>query len=74
MEPLYYCERCRAPVAVRVLGPGVEPEIRRRCGHDDAMVIAPRKVTVSGAGGLGPWQALFLRARQALSALSGRSV
>lgn len=74
LEPLYYCAICKRAVIVRDHGPGVEPDIIRACGHDGATVIAPRKVTLYGEGGMSTTDKIILAARQLASKITGRSV
>jgi hypothetical protein len=79
--PLYQCSQCGQSVRVVPQGEGIEPVIVRKCGHDDAVVWANRKVTLRGVGAMENMGAaqrtaikVTLTLRQLLSALTGRSV
>lgn len=76
--PLYECKQCGASVSVTPHGEGVEPTIKRSCGHDDAGVWANRKVTLRGKGQMNVLTkasyTIRLTLRQFLSALTKRSV
>lgn len=75
---LYECSVCGGPVKVTPQGEGQEPIKVFKCGHDDAIIWANRKVTLRGKGKLSRAKAagikITLTVRQILSALSGRSV
>ena len=76
---LYECSECGGPVKVTPRGLGVEPLIERKCGHNDAIVYANRKVTLRGRGSLDSWLTrttvkVTLTLRQFMSALTGRSI
>ena len=70
---LYYCYECEGKVSVTVTG--AEPIITRKCGHDTAPVIAPRKALMWAGEGE---PSLRFRLRvwfgQSASALTGRCV
>jgi hypothetical protein len=76
--PLYQCSKCGASVKVIPQGEGIEPKIKRKCGHDDATVWANRKVTLRGKGNMNVLQRtqikIKLTFRQLLSAITGRSI
>lgn len=76
--PLYECSICHKPVKVISNGEGVEPTIKRKCNHHDAVVWANRKVTLRGKGNLNPVQKMQIKIkltlRQLLSAITGRSI
>jgi len=78
---LYECSVCGGPVKVTPLGEGIEPLTEFKCGHNDAVIWANRKVTLRGKGSvesmpLVPRTAikLTLTVRQLLSLMTGRSV
>ena len=79
--PLYQCSVCGAAVKVTPAGDGQEPSKEWRCEHTDAPIWANRKATLRGEGvleNMPPIQRgairLTMTVRQALSALTGRSV
>lgn len=76
--PLYQCSECGASVKVIPQGEGVEPIIKRKCGHENASVWANRKVTLRGKGNMNVLQKtqikIKLTIRQLLSAITGRSI
>lgn len=76
--PLYSCSVCEATVEVIPHEAGVEPTIRRSCGHTNAVVWANRKTTLYGVGEVNPVTAagrkIKLTVRQLLSLLTGRSI
>ena len=76
--PLYECSLCGAAVKVVPQGEGIEPLIKRKCKHSDAVVWANRKVTLRGKGKLNPLKQTQVRltvtVRQFLSCLTGRSI
>lgn len=49
--PLYYCSECLRGVKVTPRE-GAEPLIERRCTHDGAQIIAPRRAICVGKGGM----------------------
>lgn len=75
---LYECSICGKAVSVTSNGEGVEPTIKRKCGHSDAIVWANRKVTLRGEGNMNVLQKcqikITLTVRQLLSYLTGRSI
>lgn len=72
--PLYECSKCGAPVEVKSLGEGVEPQKIFSCDHTDAIIWANRKVTLRGKGGMTLRYRFTLKLRQFLSMILGRSV
>jgi hypothetical protein len=44
---MYFCQECLCEVQVTTEG-----EIIRECGHNEAVVIAPRFATLYGEGGI----------------------
>lgn len=66
--PLYYCEHCLRAVDV------VDGDVMRRCTHDQARVIAPRRSILAGAGGLTTANKIRMAYMQAAAKLTGRSV
>lgn len=78
--PLYECSLCGAAVKVTPVA-GADPLKEFSCGHDGAIIWANRKATLRGVGALDTMPAprraairLTLSVRQALSALTGRSI
>jgi len=72
VEHLYYCSVCKAKVDV--CGPNNAPTIKWSCGHDGQTVIAPRKVTLYGEGGMDLGDKIKLAARQIASWATGLNV
>ena len=71
---LYTCSVCEAPVKVKPVGLGEEPEKVFSCDHTDAVIWANRKVTLRGKSELSHVQKVTLTIRQLLSMLTGRSI
>ncbi len=76
--PLYECSECGASVKVTPRGEGIEPIIKRKCGHEHAVIWANRKVTLRGKGNMNIVQKtqikIKLTFRQLMSAITGRSI
>lgn len=72
-EPLYYCSVCKSPVKVTARK-DQDALIEWDCGHDGHTVIAPRKVTLYGEGGIDMAGRVKLAARQLASWLTGRNI
>ena len=72
--PLYYCAECLLRVRV-VAHPGSEPVIARdsRCTHEGE-IVAPRRATLIGKGGMSVATKARLKARQAAARVTGRDV
>lgn len=70
--PLYYCADCLLAVEVLPVE-GAEPIIKRKCNHT-GQIIAPRKATCVGKGGMDMRTKLRVKAGQIASSLTGRSV
>jgi hypothetical protein len=70
--PLYYCAECLLEVKVTPVE-GAEPIVKRRCEHT-GQIIAPRKATCVGKGGMSALTRLKVTAGQIASSLTGRSV
>ena len=72
--PLYYCAECMLRVKVTPV-PGSEPIIKRdaRCEHT-GQIIAPRKATLIGKGGMSIGKRAKLKASQTAASITGRSV
>lgn len=68
--PLYYCEHCL--LAVQVTSGESGPNIKRRCSHSTARIIAPRRAIVAGKGGLPPLRKLQAAAQIAIASATGR--
>jgi len=70
--PLYYCAECLLRVRV-VVHPDTEPIIDRdsRC-HHSGEIIAPRRATLVGKGGVSLATRLRVKAHQTAARLTGR--
>lgn len=71
--PLYYCGECMLPVKVVIVA-GADPKISRCCDHHGAQVIAPRKSTLVGKGGMSLPTRVKVTMEQFAAALTGRCV
>lgn len=72
--PLYYCAECLRGVKVTEV-PGAEPGIVRPCGKQCGhQIMAPRKATACGEGGLNLKGRATVAWRQIAAALTGRCV
>ena len=71
---LYSCSVCEKAVTVKPQGEGIEPVIIRKCGHDNAIVYANRKVTLRGKSAMTVMNKVTLTIRQFLSLVLKRSV
>jgi hypothetical protein len=77
--PLYQCEICDKAVSVTNVREGFEPTITRSCEcPDDTPVLARRKVTLHGVGGMNAITKTRIKVtvslRQFLSFLTRRSI
>lgn len=72
--PLYYCADCLLRVKVTPVT-GAEPIVERdgRCQHT-GQIIAPRKAVLVGKGGMNMAKRVKVKAHQAASSITGRSV
>ena len=72
--PLYYCAECMLRVKVTPV-PNSEPIVKRdvRCEHT-GQIIAPRKATLIGKGGMSVVKRVKTKAHQTASSITGRSV
>lgn len=71
-EPLYYCAECLRTVKVTPRE-GLEPEIKRPCGHT-GQIMAPRKAICVGKGGMSLPTRAKVAAMQIAAAITGRTV
>jgi len=71
--PLYYCAECMLAVKVTPVEGG-EPVVERRCSHNDAQIIAPRRSILAGKGGLSIGNKLRMKGYQVAATLTGRCV
>lgn len=69
--PLYYCEECLLAVSVTPVDGG-EPVIKRKCSHNEAKIIAPRRAICVGKGGMNTGTRIKIAWNKAKASVTGR--